>query len=168
MKIKKLLFFFIPIFFLSTLSFSTTINMIKVEGNKRISKESIIVLSGISENNTIDLEDLNNSLKQLYQTDFFSDIKLDINQDLLTIKVVENPIIENISLTGIKKKSIEELILSSINSRSRKSYVENIFKSDLNLIENILKTNGFYFSNIKSTLTKNEQLNSVDINIDID
>jgi len=168
MKIKKLLFFFIPIFFLSTLSFSTTINIIKVEGNKRISKESIIVLSGISENNTIDLEDLNNSLKQLYQTDFFSDIKLDINQDLLTIKVVENPIIENISLTGIKKKSIEELILSSINLRSRKSYVENIFKSDLNLIENILKTNGFYFSNIKSTLTKNEQLNSVDINIDID
>ena len=165
---KKLLLFIITIFFFNSFSYSESINTIDVKGNTRISQETIIVLSGISRGDSLKSNELNEALKNLYDTMFFSDVKFDINGQLLTITVEENPIIENISISGIKKKTIEDLILKSINLKTRMSYVENIFKSDINLIDNILKTNGFYFSKIETTLKKNDQLNSVNININID
>ena len=51
---------------------------------------------------------LNNSLKLLYDTDFFSDIKVFMNAGLLKIEVEENPIIDKINIKGIKKKTFEE------------------------------------------------------------
>ena len=48
------------------------------------------------------------------------------------------------------------------------SFTETEFKKDIDLINNILKSNGYYFSNVKSTLNKNDDLNSVEININID
>ena len=47
------------------------------------------------------------------------------------------------------------------------SFTENNFKNDINLIENILKTNGYYFSEINSQKEINNDLNSVILNIDI-
>ena len=39
---------------------------------------------------------LNNILKDLYETDFFKDISVNLNNQILSINVQENPIIENI------------------------------------------------------------------------
>ena len=52
--------------------------------------------------------------------------------------------------------------------KNRMSFTETEFKKDIDLINNILKSNGYYFSNVKSTLNKNDDLNSVEININID
>ena len=38
--------------------------------------------------------------------------------------------------------------------KNRMSFTEMQFKKDLDLVNNILKSNGYYFSNVKSTLTK--------------
>ena len=40
--------------------------------------------------------DLNTVLKDLYQTNFFSQIKLNIDRGKLLIEVVENPIVEDV------------------------------------------------------------------------
>ena len=47
---------------------------------------------------------LNEILKDLYDTNFFKDISLNFKDQILTIKVQENPIIENISYNGVKSK----------------------------------------------------------------
>ena len=45
---------------------------VKISGNKRISKETILVLGDISIGNELTTESLNNSLKKLYDTNFLS------------------------------------------------------------------------------------------------
>ena len=94
---KKYFFITIFIFLFSTLkSYSEIIREIQISGNKRISKETILVLGEISKDVNFDANNLNQSIKNLYQTNFFQDVNLVFNNGILEIKVVENPIIENI------------------------------------------------------------------------
>ena len=51
--------------------------------------------------------------------------------------------------------------------RDRMSFTENQLSQDLDLIKNILKTNGFYFATINSLVEKNDELNSIKLKLDI-
>ena len=161
----KLLIFF---FYLTFNVNAEILENIEITGNKRISKETILVLGNISPNRNLNKDDLNNYLKSLYDTNFFQDIKFKTENNILYITVVENPIIEEIVFNGIKKKSLVDLLYESIKLKNRNSYNKIYLKEDLILIENILKQNGYYFAKIQSMLETNDTLNSVKINLNID
>ena len=161
----KLLIFF---FYLTFNVNAEILENIEITGNKRISKETILVLGNISPNRNLNKDDLNNYLKSLYDTNFFQDIKFKTENNILYITVVENPIIEEIVFNGIKKKSLVDLLYESMKLKNRNSYNKIYLKEDLILIENILKQNGYYFAKIQSMLETNDTLNSVKINLNID
>ena len=144
----------------TTLVFSEVIKNIDISGNKRISKETILVLGNINQGEDFDNDRINDSLKKLYSTNFFEDIKINLENGLLKINVIENPIIESIELTGIKNKNIIKTINESITLKDRMSFTENQLEKDINFIDNLLKSNGYYFANLQSSLNKNEELNS--------
>ena len=154
-------------FLFSSLLFSQIINEIEINGNKRISKESIIVFSKLNTGLNYNENLINNSLKNLYDTNFFEDIDISFSNNKIIINLIENPIIEELNLTGIKEKFLE-FIKEKIYLKRRVSFNEFYLKRDINFIQNILKTNGYYFASIKSNFSKNEDLNSVKLNIDID
>ncbi len=166
--VKVILKSFCLVFFIFSLSYSDPISDIKINGNKRISKETILVLGDFNLDSKFDDSSLNRSLKKLYDTNFFKDIELSFTNNSLNINVVENPIIEKINITGIKKKSLTEIIYDAIYLKDRMSYTEFQFNKDVNLIKNILKTNGYYFSKIKLSKDENSEFNSIILNIDID
>ena len=58
----------------------------------------------------------------------------------MIIDVIENPIIEDIEITGIKNKSIIDNLTENISLKSRASYNEDQLNADINLIKNILKS----------------------------
>jgi len=141
---------------------------IEITGNKRISKETIMVLGDISPNKDFNKDDLNKSFKNLYETNFFQDIKFDTENNVLYISVVENPIIEEIVINGIKKSSLVDLLYESMKLKNRSSYTEIYLKDDLELIESILKQNGYYFAKIETLLETDDTLNSIKIILNID
>ena len=155
---------------LITMSFSVAevLEDIKINGNKRISKETIIVLGKIEVNTDYNDNELNNVLKNLYNSNFFKEIDLSLSNGLLTINLTENPIIENIEITGIKSKSFKQKISESISLKDRMSFTEDQLQKDITLIKNILKSNGFYFAKIEPTFLKDDELNSVEIKLNID
>ncbi len=165
---KILIKFFLIFMFLTINSYSEIIKNLEVSGNQRISKETILVLSDIKIGKDFTNDSLNIALKKLYETDFFSKINISLNNGLLKINVLENPIIEKININGIKKKSIKEILYSSISLKDRMSFTEYKFNKDINLIKNILKTNGYYFSTLKASSETNNDLNSIILNLDID
>ena len=145
-KILKLNIFFL--FTLISFLSANEIEDISVKGNQRISKETIIVLGNIELNKDYNSESINKVLKNLYQSDFFENIEIEIQDNILVVNIKENPIIENISISGIKKKEFEENLLEKISLKSRSSFTNYKLENDLNLINNILKQSGYYFSTI--------------------
>ena len=97
-------------FFLTIYSFllnAEIVNDVEVNNNKRIIKESIISLGGIKFGNDYEQADLDKVLKSLYETNFFSDIKISIKDNKMIIYVEENKIIQSVKIIGIKSTAIK-------------------------------------------------------------
>jgi outer membrane protein insertion porin family len=147
--------------FLVSHSYANIFNQINVTGNERISKETILVLSNLKTGINYDDNQLNQSFKNLFQSNFFKDINFEVLDNVLNISIVENPIIEDLEISGIKNKNIVELINNNIVLKNRKSFVESDLLKDVNNILNILKSNGYYFAKVDPVLINNDELNSI-------
>ena len=155
------------LFITQSISFAEMINDIKVSGNKRISKESIIVFGEIEFNVDYKTDDLNNILKKMYDSNFFENVKLNLNNSILEITVNENPIIEDIQINGVQSEKLSEILLDKTSLKSRSSYTKSLFLSDLNLVKNIIKNSGYYFAEVSTSSTLNEAQNSIRLIYDI-
>ncbi len=140
------------LFILSSLSKAEIINNINIEGNNRISEETIIMFADVSIKDELSDKDLNIILKKLYDTNFFNLVSVKIINDTLIIKVDENPIIQNINYEGIKSSRLLEDLKNNVVLKSRSSFNEVLLNKDKTNIKSYLKNNGYYFSTIKVSL----------------
>ena len=159
---KFFLKLFIIFFFFTLSSESKTFNNVLINGNERITNETILVFSEIPNNQLLDENSINVILKKLYQTGFFKDVIVKIENKNLIIDVVENPIIQSVFIEGIKRKKTEEEIYKVVNLKDRSAFNYVLLKKDETLILNYLKNSGYYFSTISSTV---EDLGNNKVNI---
>ena len=165
---KKIFFSIIFLFlFLNSLE-SETIDNIKIEGNERISDETIILFGNIELNKDYSSNDLNEILKQLYSTDFFKKVEINIKNKNLNIFIEENPIIQNLVINGVRSKKYNELIRNNLVVREKSSFLESKVKKDISLIKNSFKAIGFYFVKIDTEIKMNEKNNTIDLIYNID
>ena len=148
-RFSLVLFYISILFFTNKPVFSEIIKEIKVEGNERVSSETIIMFSKVSIDEDLKLEELNNIIKNIYQSNFFNDVAVTLKNNKLVITVDEFPIIENINFNGIKSKTLLEKVTRDLNLTSRSSYNETLLKKDRDKILTALKSLGYYFSSIE-------------------
>ena len=156
------------LFFITTTpTFSEIVKKIEINGNERISKETILLFSQVNINDDLKSNDINEILKRLYETNFFHNVTVNLNTKILTIFVEENPIIENISYKGIKSKNLKARVLKNIKLLPRSSFNEILLNDDISQIKLSLKDSGYYFPKVNAQLV---ELNDkkVDIIFDID
>lgn len=143
------------LFYLSlTPLFAEVVEKIEIQGNERISKETILLFSKTNIKDDLNSNDINEILKSLYDTNFFLDVSVEFKSKILTILVDENPIIENITYNGIKSKTLKEKITKDLKLLSRSSYNEILLNEDKKRIKLSLKDSGYYFSNIDIELAE--------------
>ena len=151
------------LFFLIFTSLSAEIvNKVEITGNQRVSNETIKMFADISNGDDFDSNDFNETLKNLYDSNFFNSIELKIEKNTLKIFVEEFPIIQNVSIEGIEKKKIKEELLENITFKPRTSYNKIFLLKDKNNITDILKKFGFYFSKTQ-ILIKELEDNKIDL-----
>ena len=156
----------ITIFF-STNATPDILNKIEITGNDRISDETIELFISINIKDNLNEVKINEILKDLYKTNFFKDVTVKFENQILLINVLENPIIEEINYRGIKSDRILEIIKNQTTIKSRSSYSENRIKKEKLIIENILKELGYYNSEL-NILTQQTKNNLVNITYEID
>ena len=143
------------------------INDVQVKNNNRITKETIITFGGIVLGKDYSQDQLNDILIDLYSTNFFSDIKFDIQGDILVVRVEERKIIQQILLNGIKAEKTKKDILKNLSLREKSPYVNFLAKQDIKKIENALNTAGYYFNKV-DVAVKNNDNETVDLIYNID
>jgi len=143
--------FFIFYIILTFTVYSDNYEKIIINGNERISNETILVFSEISNNQSLDENSINLILKKLYKTGFFKDVLVKIENNNLIINVLENPIIQTVLIEGIKKKKTKKSLYEILSLKDRSSYNLSLVKNDEIAILNFLKNEGYFFSNITSS-----------------
>ena len=163
----KILYFITLFTIYSFFSSAETINSVEVNNNKRISKETIITLGNIKVGTNYDKSDVDQILKNLYDTNFFFDIRISVENDILVIFLKENKIIQTIELNGIKAEKIKKSIFDNMQLKNRSPFVEFKVKQDIANLKNTLTYQGYYFSTVNSSVEENDN-DTVNLIYDID
>ena len=148
-------------------SYAETVKKLIVNGNDRISDETIIVFSSIKQGDKINNEKLNKILKDLYDTNFFDNISVNFENNELIINVIENPIINKIEFTGIKSKTLIKTITKNLKLKSSSSFNFFQLEKDKLQIQSELKNIGYYYASI-DVFKKNKDNNTLDLTYAID
>ena len=147
-------FFFQLIVFSIFLNFSVhsdNYEKIIINGNERISNETILVFSEFPDSKSLNENSLNEILKRIYKSGFFENVSIKIKNNNLIIDVTENPIIQTVFIEGIKRKKTIEDLYEILSLKNRSSFNSNLNKADEVKILNFLKNTGYYFSEITSS-----------------
>ena len=151
---KKILFVICYLLFFSNNSFSEVVNKIEVKGNDRISLETIAMFGDISIGKNYESSDINLLIKKLYESNFFSNISIELKNNKLSIAVVENPLINLIIFEGEKADKNKDKIKQILLLKEKDSFIENNVKRDINQIKVFYRTLGFYFVKIDAKIEK--------------
>ena len=104
--------FFIPIF-LSFQSFAETINKIEFSGLNLSSKSTVMSKLPVKIGDEYNSSTSNKIINSLFDTGYFSDIQVELNNDILSIGLIENPRIKLINIKSNYKKSWSNWLDSS-------------------------------------------------------
>ena len=142
--------------------FAEKIKNIEIVGNDRISSNTVILFSDAKIGEDIDDNKLNEILKNLYDTNFFENVSVKIEDNDLIILVNEAPIIESIKIEGVKAQKYIKAIENNFILRPRTSFNKFALSKEINSIKTLLKNFGFYFAKITPYV---EELKNNSINI---
>ena len=112
---KKILIIISLFLLFCSKTYAEIVKEIIVSGNKRVSEETIKVYGEIELNKDYQDSDLNNIVRNLYSTDFFEDVNVTLNNNVLKINVKEYPVINQLVFVGEKSNRYIEQIKKSIN-----------------------------------------------------
>ena len=163
-KFLKLLLtcIFYIVFFHST-AISEIVDKIEISGNERISNETIIMFSDVKIGDKLNNTDLNNILKNLYETNFFRNVSIKLVENIFSIEIEEAPLIQNINITGVKAKKFKEIITNNIKLKAKSSFNKSILSEDLETIKSQFRIQGFYFAEVDAFI---EELENNLVNIE--
>ena len=153
--------------FFNVSSYSEVVKKVEVQGNDRITSETIMIFGDIVIGENYEESDIGSLIKKLYETSFFSNISVELSNHKLTIVVEENPIVNSIIFKGIKLEKYKEKIKDLLLVRENTSYMSNLVKLDINLIKSFYRQLGFYFVNI-DVVTEELEDNNLNIIYSID
>ena len=152
-------------FILSSLN-SAIINKIEIIGNDRVSDQTIIVYGDIKVNEDINEQKLNQILNDLYSTDFFEDVKVQIKDNVLIINLKEYSVINKLIFFGEPSNRIKSEIKKNIKSKEKGSFIKSYISQDIETIKNLYSSIGYNFSKIEAKVNKIDDRN-IDLIIDI-
>ncbi len=161
-KIRLIFLLILIKFFLISNASTEQLKEIKIFGNERLAKETIILFSNLSINDHVDANVINNTFKNLFRTDYFKDLKINYNSGVLEIVVEENPIIQEVIINGIKNKSLLKQLEKITRKIEKYPFIETNIINQKNQLNNIVRLNGFYFSSINTEVIDNNN-NSVNL-----
>jgi len=168
-NIFKKFLLIVSILILNFISFSNAevIKNIEITGNDRIPNETVKMFTGISPGDDVNENDLNNILKRIYDSNFFSDVKVSVDNQILKVVVEESSLVENINITGPKAERIIEQLKKVLKVKARKSYNEILILEDKKNILNELQKMGYFFSKVNISVEELKD-NKVNLNYSVE
>ena len=163
-KILKILIAFS--IFASSVS-AEIVSKIEINGNKRISDETIKVYGEIELNKDLTESDLNKILINLYKTDFFENVDVKLSDNILVVNVNEYPVVNQLIIIGEKSNKYKKLIRETLKLKEKRPFVKSFLAQDIEIIKKLYSSVGYNSSSVEAKVKKIDE-DSLDILIEIE
>ena len=150
---KKYILFLLLFLFLNNNLYANEniINSISIEGVQRIDKETVTSYANISKGDIYTEEIGNTVLRNLFETNLFSNIQISFDANILNIKIQENPTINLVKFYGNSKIKDEDLEIE-ISLKERSVYSRSKVKKDIERMLSLYQRAGRLSSEINPKL----------------
>ena len=138
---------------------------VRIEGIQRIEPETVRSYLLLQPGDPWDPERIDRSLKALFATGLFADVKLTRQGSTLVVSVVENPIINRIAFEGNSKLADKDLN-SEIQLRPRTVYTRTRVQNDVNRILQLYRRRGRFAATVEPKVIQLSE-NRVDLVFEI-
>lgn len=142
-----------------------TIADVRIEGIQRIEPETVRSYLLLQPGDAWDTERVDRSLKALFATGLFADVKLTREGNTLVVRVVENPIINRVAFEGNSKLSDKELN-AEVQARPRVVYTRTRVQNDVRRIVELYRRQGRFAATVEPKIIQLPE-NRVDVVFEI-
>ena len=139
---------------------------IRVVGNQRIESSTILSYMLLRPGDPFDPSLMDRSLKTLFATGLFSDVKLSRQGDVLVVTVKENPVVNEVAFEGNHELTDQQLS-SGLTLRSRSVFTPAAAESDRRAILGAYAAKGYYAATVVPKIIKLPE-NRVNVVFEID
>ena len=161
-----LIILIISIFSITSLNAEVANNLI-IKGNKRVSDETVKIYGEISIGKNYSDNDLDDILKNLYSTNFFENVSVNLINNTLTVTLKEYPIINQLIILGEKSNNYKDQIKKIIKLKEKRSFIKSYLAKDIELIKDLYASAGYNFSSVNAKVREVDSDN-LDLVIEVD
>ena len=142
------------------------ISGIKVIGNRRVAEGTVLSYLPVQIGDVISQGGLSQSLERLFATNLFKDIKLDLDGSVLTVIIVENPIINRVNIEG-NDVITDERLLEVIDVQPRRIYNDQVALDAAGKLLDVYRAGGRFAAVVEPKIIELDE-NRVDLVFEVD
>lgn len=129
---------------------------ISVEGNKRVEPETVRSYMQFAVGDAYDPAKVDGSIKALFATGLFSDVRIDRAGADVIVTIVENPVINQIAFEGNSEIDTETL-RNEVQLKPRSVYTRARVQSDVQRVLDVYQRQGRYAATVEPKIIELEQ-----------
>lgn len=142
-----------------------TIRSIQVSGNKRIESETVLSYIPLKAGSSYDQATIDQALKDLYATGYFSDVQIKHHNGVIVVDVIENAIINKVAFEG-NDKIKDDKLQEEVQLRPREVLSRTKIQAAQQRILDIYRRMGRYGATVEPKIIKLDE-NRVDLVFEI-
>ncbi|MGB6438192.1 MAG: outer membrane protein assembly factor BamA [Methyloceanibacter sp.] len=123
------------------------VTAIRVEGNKRVEPETVRTYLTFNVGDPYDLAKIDESLKALFATGLFQDVRIRREGGTVVIVVVENPIVAKVAFEGNKEVE-DDALTAEVQLKPRTVYTRARVQADVQRILDVYRRQGLYAAQV--------------------
>ena len=142
-----------------------TLKEMKISGTRRIENAAIMNYTGLKTGQEVSHADLDQATKTLFATGLFADVDIQMNEGIASVKVTENPIVQDIYFEGNKALD-DDVLKTEIMLKPRAVYTKTKLQKDANRLQSVYQRSGRFAAVVEPKIIQKDQ-NRVDIVFEI-
>ena len=132
------------------------VNKIEISGVQRIEESTIASYMDLKVGDSVDNIATDRALKSLFSTGLFADVKVEQLNGVVSVKVVENPVVNIIRFEGNDEIDNDEL-LSEVQLRQRQVFTRSKVQSDVRRLYQLYRRQGRFSVSIQPQIIQLDQ-----------
>ena len=137
-------------------AYAQAIRDIRVVGNQRLTAETVRSYLKFNTGDAYDAGKVDGSLKALFQTGLFADVRIDRDGNSVVVTVQENPVVAQVAFEGNSELD-KETLMAEVQLKPRTVYTRARALSDVQRILDIYRRRGLYAASVEPKLIELDQ-----------
>lgn len=129
---------------------------IRVDGSERVEPATVLTYLSLKKGDVVTQDALDEALKSLFATGLFADVQVSETNGIVSVHVVENPVINQVAFEGNEELEDEKL-QAEIQARPRQVFTRASVQDDVARLYDVYQRNGRFSADVQPKIIKLDQ-----------